>query len=55
MSDRGDTRVPERGRRAPDRRERPPIWKNTRPRGNPEPDRHDLARSVERFQALLGR
>jgi hypothetical protein len=32
-----------------------PTWRNTRPRGNPEPDRQDLARSRERFEALLGR
>jgi hypothetical protein len=38
-----------------DRREPLPTWRNTRPRGNPEPDRRDLERSVERFEALLGR
>jgi predicted nucleic acid-binding Zn ribbon protein len=32
-----------------------PTWRNTRPRGNPEPDEQDLARSRERFEALLGR
>ena len=32
-----------------------PTWRNTRPRGNPEPDRQDLERSRERFAALLGR
>jgi hypothetical protein len=32
-----------------------PTWRNTRPRGNPEPDRQDLERSRERFEALLGR
>lgn len=32
-----------------------PTWRNTRPRGNPEPDERDLARSRERFEALLGR
>jgi hypothetical protein len=35
--------------------ERPPIWRNTRPRGNPAPDRHDLERSIERLEAVLGR
>jgi hypothetical protein len=30
-------------------------WRNTRPRGNPEPDITDLRRSVERLQALVGR
>lgn len=42
-----------------DKREDPqeplPTWRNTRPRGNPEPDRQDLERSRERFEALLGR
>ena len=28
---------------------------NTHPRGNQEPHKDDLARSVERFEALLGR
>jgi hypothetical protein len=32
-----------------------PTWRNTRPRGNPEPDERDLQRSRERFEALLGR
>jgi hypothetical protein len=32
-----------------------PTWRNTRPRGNPEPDKQDLERSRERFEALLGR
>jgi hypothetical protein len=41
---------------APDERRKPlPTWRNTRPRGNPEPDRRDLERSVERFEMLLGR
>jgi hypothetical protein len=38
-----------------DAREPLPTWRNTRPRGNPEPDREDLERSRERFEALLGR
>jgi hypothetical protein len=38
-----------------ERREPLPTWRNTRPRGNPEPDRRDLERSVERFEMLLGR
>jgi hypothetical protein len=38
-----------------DVREPLPTWRNTRPRGNPEPDREDLKRSRERFEALLGR
>jgi hypothetical protein len=47
-------------RRAPtpskqEAREPLPTWRNTRPRGNPEPDREDLARSRERFESLLGR
>jgi hypothetical protein len=36
-------------------REQLPTWRNTRPRGNPAPDRRDLERSRERFEALLGR
>jgi hypothetical protein len=44
---------------APAERQSPPEqlppWRNTRPRGNPEPDRRDLERSRERFEALLGR
>jgi hypothetical protein len=38
-----------------DTREPLPTWRNTRPRGNPEPDLQDLERSRERFEALLGR
>jgi len=30
-------------------------WRNTSPRGNGEPDRQDLKRSLKRFEALLGR
>jgi hypothetical protein len=33
----------------------PPIWENTRPRGNPEPDMDDLARSQAKLEAVLGR
>ena len=32
-----------------------PTWRNTRPRGNPEPDQRDMERSRERLEALLGR
>ena len=42
-------------RRPRETREPLPTWRNTRPRGNPEPDRQDLERSRERFEALLGR
>jgi hypothetical protein len=38
-----------------EQREPVPTWRNTRPRGNPEPDREDLERSRERFESLLGR
>jgi hypothetical protein len=38
-----------------DRREVPPTWRNTRPRGNQELNERDHARSVERFEAVLGR
>ena len=41
--------------RQKDRPDELPIWRNTRPRGNPEPDRHDLERSVARMEAVLGR
>jgi hypothetical protein len=43
--------------RAPEstRHSRPQPWRNTRPRGNPEPDRRDVERSVERLEMLLGR
>ena len=46
--------------RTPDRREAggsppPPPWLNTKPRGNPDWDRRDLARSIERFEMVLGR
>jgi hypothetical protein len=44
-----------RERRHQDAGEPLPTWRNTRPRGNPEPDRQDLERSRERFEALLGR
>jgi hypothetical protein len=38
-----------------ERTEQLPTWRNTRPRGNQEPDRQDLKRSEERLEALLGR
>jgi len=44
-----------RKRKQQDALEPLPTWRNTRPRGNPEPDRQDLERSRERFEALLGR
>jgi hypothetical protein len=31
-----------------------PTWRRTSPRGNPEIDRADLARSTERLEMLLG-
>jgi hypothetical protein len=36
-------------------RTRDPVSRNVRPRGNQDPDARDLKRSVERFEALLGR
>jgi hypothetical protein len=42
-------------KRRPETSEPLPTWRNTRPRGNPEPDQQDLERSRERFEALLGR
>jgi hypothetical protein len=44
-----------RAQSRPETREPLPTWRNTRPRGNPEPDKQDLERSRERFEALLGR
>ena len=38
-----------------DQHEQLPTWRNTRPRGNPETDRRDFERSVERMEAVLGR
>jgi hypothetical protein len=32
-----------------------PPWQNTRPRGNPAPDDHDVERGIERLSALVGR
>jgi hypothetical protein len=32
-----------------------PPWQNTRPRGNPSPDDHDVERGIERLTALVGR
>jgi hypothetical protein len=54
---RPERRTDARRRREPQRdtRDTLPTWRNTRPRGNPEPDRQDLERSRERFEALLGR
>jgi hypothetical protein len=31
------------------------TWQNTRPRGNPERDDHDVERGIERLTALVGR
>ena len=36
-------------------REEPPVWEKTTPRGNQEPDDHDLDRSLERLETLVGR
>jgi hypothetical protein len=47
-------RAPERTDK-PKRHQSPPTWRNTQPRGNPETHAQDLARSVERFEAVLGR
>lgn len=49
-----DSRKRARDTRA-DRQEPLPTWRNTRPRGNPEPDRGDVERSRERMESLLGR
>jgi hypothetical protein len=47
-----------RGEKAREVRRQPdPIrpWENTRPRGNPEADDHDVERGMERLTALVGR
>ena len=54
MTDRTPARTPERAK-SQDRKEQPPTWRNTRPRGNQELHERDHARSVERFEAVLGR
>jgi hypothetical protein len=46
---------PEAEARPGEKQEPIPTWRNTRPRGNPEPDQRDLARSRERWESLLGR
>jgi hypothetical protein len=45
----------EKDREQAERHEPLPTWRNTRPRGNPEPDRQDVERGRERLEALLGR
>ena len=37
------------------RHEAPPTHRNTSPRANQEPDRSDVNRSRERWEAVLGR
>ena len=39
------------------RRQSDPVrpWQNTRPRGNPQADDHDVERGIERLSALVGR
>ncbi len=54
MTERTTKRAPERNEEQHPR-EQPPTWRNTRPRGNPETHQRDLARSLERFEAVLGR
>jgi hypothetical protein len=54
MTQRTPEKAPQRAARL-DRREQPPTWRNTRPRGNQQLDERDHARSVERFEAVLGR
>jgi hypothetical protein len=48
-------RAADPARRQDQRREQLPTWRNTRPRGNPEPDRIDLERGRARWESLLGR
>jgi hypothetical protein len=37
-----------------DREQEQPIWERTTPRGNLEPDDHDLDRGLERLESLIG-
>lgn len=55
VTERTDKRDPARRPAEQERREAPPTWRNTQPRGNPDKDTRDLARSIERFESLLGR
>ncbi len=55
MKERTDKRDTARRQAEPERRETPPTWRNTQPRGNPDTDTRDLARSIERFESLVGR
>jgi hypothetical protein len=41
--------------RQDERRELLPVWRNTRPRANPELHRHDLERSQVRLEMVIGR
>jgi hypothetical protein len=45
------------GRQRDERHQADPVrpWQNTRPRGNPERDDHDVERGIERLTALVGR
>jgi hypothetical protein len=47
-------RAKDRARRDSKREAPRPTSKNTRPRGNPETDRHELERAQERMEAVLG-
>jgi hypothetical protein len=50
-----DTELPEPTDDREEAREPLPTWRNTRPPENQEPDRNDLERSRERWEAVLGR
>jgi hypothetical protein len=45
-----DTEVDSR----PDSEQEQPVWENTIPRDNQDPDDHDLDRSLEKLETLLG-
>jgi len=55
VSKRADNRAPEPSSSKREERKPLPTWRNTRPRDNPALDRRDLARSIERFETVLGR
>jgi hypothetical protein len=37
-----------------ERKREQPVWENTTPRGNQDPDDHDLDRGLERLESLVG-
>ena len=53
--DQDERRIEARQKDQQPREERPEeVWDRTSPRGNQEPDRHDVERGAERLEALVG-